>query len=178
MSDENKPTSGAPEEEWVPIGGGPARKAGPAGPLAGEPEAPQEEKVYGVRTPTPPGRISLRIGAIALALALLLYIFADLRDVDMLGQRPVRIGYALMLIPALGILWGLIGLVKRQPGDLRPSMVGIVLSLASIGIAFGTAATIRAAAPTGQPVMDRSDLAPKDLNQWREEKLRRSPETN
>jgi len=178
MSDLNKPTSSAPEKEWVSIGGGPVRKAGPVGPLVDEPEVPEQEKVYGVRTPTAPGLISVRVGGIALALMVLIYIFADLRDVATPWEGQFRIGYALMLIPALGILWGIIGLIKRQAGDISRSMVGIVLSLASIGVAYGTLAGTRAEAPGEQLAPDRTDLAPKDLNQWREEKLHRTPQTN
>ena len=177
MSDANKPTSGAPEDEWISIGGS-APKAGPVGPLVDGPEAVQDEQIYGQRKSTPPGLISVRVGGLALALMLLLYIFADLRDVDIPGERPLRFGFVLMLIPALGILWGVIGLVKREKDDVRRSMVGIVLSLASFGIAYATVANTRANAPAEQPAADRTNLPPQDLNKWREEKLHRNPDTN
>ncbi len=161
-----------PDEGWKSLGGGPAPRHTTAGIVAPE-DAVTEEKVYGRREPTPPGTISARVGVIAFLVMAALYVFTDLRAADTPWQRGLSMVYVLSLIPAFGVLWGLIGLVKRQPGDAPRAALGIVLSLAAFGLAY-VALTTTPPRDEVAPVIsgDRIEMAPKDLSTWREEKLR------
>ncbi len=163
----------APQDDWIEIG---QRRAAQhtTETVSSELPGPPEERVLGTRKSTPPGKICLRVGVTAFAIMLAIYIFADLREIEVPWQRQFRIGYVLMLIPIFGVLWGLIALVKRETGDLRNALIGIVLSLAAFGlgaavIAARTAKIEAEAADTNNRVI----LAPQDLGKWREEKLHR-----
>lgn len=177
MSEPNKPKPDA-QDDWIEVGQRrAAERANHAAASAPAPsDAPPEERVLARREPTPPGKISLRIGLLAVAVMLALYIFADLREVEMPWARgsQFHIGYVFMLLPALGIVWGLIGLAQRRPGDLRRAALGMVLSLAAAGLG-AAAISARNAQPEAAPVIsdDRIELSPQDLGKWREEKLRR-----
>lgn len=177
MSEPNKPKSNAPQDDWIEIGQ--RRAAQHASQTAAAPapsDGPPPREVLARREPTPPGTISLRIGVLAFVVMLALYIFADLREVEPPWQRGgrFRLGYVLMLLPALGVLWGFIGLVQRRQGDLRRAALGMVLSLAAAGLGIATIAA-RNAQPEAAPVIgdDRTQLDPQDLREWRREKLRR-----
>jgi hypothetical protein len=170
MSDPQDPT---PDEDWKTLGQGSAPHSGRGGAVAPA-ETTSEEKIYGRRESAPPGTISLRVGAIAFVIMAALYVFTDLRDVETPWQRSFSLVYALSLIPAFGVFWGLIGLIKRQPDDAPRAAAGIVLSLAALGLAY---VTLTATPPRHDiaPVLsgDRVEMSPKELSQWREEKLRR-----
>jgi hypothetical protein len=170
MSD---PHNNAPDEGWKEIPGSSApHHAAPGVGAVNFEEAPTEEKVYGRREPTPPGMISLRVGAVGLIAMLALFVFSDVRAVDTPWQRAFPFVYALSAIPVFGMLWGFIGLVKRTPGDISRAATGLVLSLAALGVAavMLTTAPPSHDTPTAA-VTDRTKLAPKDLTTWREKKL-------
>lgn len=177
MSDQNKHLPGEQDEEWTAVGGSAPKRTQASGSLVDDADQPlSEERVLGVRKPTTAGLISLRVGGIALAVMLAAYVFADVRDVE-IGQRQIRIAYALSLIPALGILWSIIAFVKREEHDVRRAMVGLVLSLAAVGLAYGAIAGRPAEKAASQPAADdRTRLNEQDLTKWREQKLRRNPE--
>lgn len=174
MSDPKKPN--APQDDWIEVG---QRRAAAQQHAAATPQddgPPPEPRVLARRAPTPPGTICLRVGAVSLVMMLAAYIFADIREVEVPWQRQFRIGYILMFVPALGLLWGVIALIKREAGDARRAALGMVLSLAALGL--GAAIISARSQPRDvQPVAnsERTNLTPAELNKWREEKLRRTP---
>jgi len=176
MSDPNTPKSAdAPQDDWIEVG---KRRAAVQHNVAAsaEPDGPPEPRVLARRAPTPAGVICLRVGVVSIILMLAAYIFADIREVEMPWQRQFRIGYVLMIGPALGVLWGVIAFVKREAGDLRRAAVGMVLSLAALGLGAAIISA-RSQQRDVQPVAgtERTNLSPAELSQWREEKLRREP---
>lgn len=179
MSEPNKPKPNAPQDDWIEVGQRrAAQHASQTATSASIPnDAPQERPVLGRNEPTPPGKISLRIGVIALIVMLALYVFADLREVEPPWERGgrFRLGYVLMLLPALGVLWSFIGLVQRRQGDLRRAALGLVLSLAAAGLGIATIAARNAQLESAAPAADsdRTQLGPQELGDWRREKLRR-----
>lgn len=171
MSDPQNPN---PDEGWKDIGQGRAPHAGNGGAAATPMDFTPEEKIYGVRRSTPPGTISLRVGGVAFLLMTAFFVFTDVRDVDTPLQHTLPLVYALCLVPALGVLWGLIGLVKRAPDDAPRAAIGLVLSLAAFGIAYAAVTSTLPRHETAPVVNnDRVGLPPKDLAQWREKKLHR-----
>jgi hypothetical protein len=174
MSDPTKPN--APQDDWIEVG---QRRAAAQQHAAAAPHAdgpPPEPRVLARRAPTPPGTICLRVGVVSLFVMLAAYIFADIREVEVPWQRQFRIGYVLMFVPALGVLWGVIAFVKREAGDLRRAIVGIVLSVAALGLGAAIISA-RSQERDAQPVAgtERTDMTPAELAKWREEKLRRTP---
>ena len=169
MSD---PVDPNPQDEWKTVGSAPAGHHPTPDAFADDPST--EEKIYGRRAPTPPGTISARIGVLAIVAMTGLYIFTDLRDIEAPSQRVFPFAYALAIVPALALFWGVVALVRRVPGDSGRAILGIVLAIGAFGLAY---ATLQAAASKPQAGVsappDRTQLAPKDLSRWREEKLRR-----
>jgi len=165
----------APQDDWIEVG---QRRAAQHNAEAPAPDAgsPQPERVLGTRRSTPAGKISFRVGVTALLIMLALYIFADIREIEVPWQRQFRMGYVLMLVPLFGVLWGVIGLVKREEGDVRKALVGIVLSLAAFGLcAAAIAARTQKMEAESTATDGRTNLSPQDLGKWREEKLHREP---
>ncbi len=169
MSDSKKP-----QDDWIEVGQRRAQQHAHA-PSPGSEQPDTEKPVLGKARTTPPGKVSLRVGITAFLLMLAIYIFADLRDIQVPWQRQFRIGYLLMFIPIFGFVWGLIALVKREAGDARRAVVGIVLSIAAfgLGLAIIAARTQKIEAESEAAANDRVRLAPQDLGKWREEKLHR-----
>lgn len=169
MSDPKKP-----QDDWIEIGKRRAVEHAHAPAPGSAPEPGIEERVLATRRSTPPGKISLRVGITAFLIMFAIYIFADLRDIEVPWQRQFRIGYVLMLVPLFGMVWGLIALVKREVGDARRALAGIALSIAALGLGAAIIAArtqkIEAEAAANN---DRIQLSPQDLGKWREEKLHR-----
>jgi hypothetical protein len=172
MSDPQDPK---PDEGWKDIDDGTAPHAAPGDEAPAPMEFTPEERVLGVRRPTPPGVIGSRVGVLAFLIMAALYVFTDVRTVDTPWQRSMPLVYVLALIPAFGLLWGLIGLVKRVPDDLPRVAAGIVLSLAAFGLGYFTLTNSPPPGAEGPAISgDRIEMAPKDLTQWREKKLHRT----
>ncbi len=164
-----KPGTG--DGDWVEVGKRPARVAAPAADVAAI--GPEDEKPFEARESRPPWKYSVYTGVAGLILMGIVYVFPDLRSFETPWDDEFPTVYSLLPFPILGLVWGIVGAIGKQyRADAGRALIGIVLSLAGLGIAYsGVLQNPRTPEPdaTTDP---RLQMTPQELKEWRSEKLR------
>ena len=148
------------------------------GAVAGgrEEEAGEEEVLtVSMRQPPPPWKLSLYTALLGGAVILLLLIFPSLRNVALTGETLLPVPYLVLLIPAIAIFWGIVGLVGAQYYENREkNLFGILVSLVVIVLCVVAVRTdpARLARLDAQREQEaRSNMGTGELGEWRQDML-------
>jgi len=161
-----------------------AREAGAAQPEqdaaaaaaagAQEQEAEWEVLTESVRKPPPPWKLSLYVACAGVVLAILLFIFPGLCRIVLPGGRYLPTSFVLLIIPAMALFWGVVGLLGKQKeyeeGRSRCYIgmgVSVLAAALLIGAFFADPAR-RAEAEAARMQNERLNMTPDQLKQWRE----------
>lgn len=143
------------------------------GDLEGEVE--DEALVASARRPIQPWQMSLYIAIGGVVVALIMMLVPALRHIPLGGDRFIPTGYVMLIIPLLGIIWALIGLVKEDYYEdrtkcmygLGTSILAAILTLVVIWID----PAIRT--ETNEGIQNvRQDMNQQQLKDWREKTLK------
>jgi hypothetical protein len=144
---------------------------------AGREEEAGEEEILTVsmRQPPPPWKLSLYSALLGVAVILLLLIFPSLRNVALSGETLLAVPYLVLIIPAIAIFWGIVGLVGAQYYENRQkNLYGILISvvvivLCVVAVRTDPARLARLEAQREQEA--RSNMGTGELGEWRQDVL-------
>ncbi len=133
-----------------------------------------EALVASARRPIQPWQMSLYIAIGGAVVALLMMLIPALRHIPTGGDTFIPTGYVILIIPVLGLIWAVVGLVKEDYYEDRPkcmyglgaSIVAAILTLVVIWID----PTIRTTSEDGIQNV-RQDMSEQQLKEWREKTL-------
>ena len=150
-------------------------EAAPGGAAAEELERPV--LVASVREPPPPWRMSLYIACAGVALALIVLIFPGLRRFAMPWGGYFSTPYLLLLIPAIAIFWGGLGMLAKQYSEDRyRCLIGMGVALLSCLMMIFAVYTDPARLAEDEEARiqnSREKMTPQQLERWRQEKLQK-----
>jgi hypothetical protein len=135
-----------------------------------------EALTLSAREPLQPWQWSLYIAIGGVAVALLMLIVPALRRIPTGGENFIPTSYIVLIIPLLGVVWAIVGLVKEDYYRDRPKcLYGFGVSIVAAILAFlviwiDPAMQVDPAEEQGG---FRQDMTPEELQQWRENTLNR-----
>jgi hypothetical protein len=149
-----------------------AEAAAAAAAGAQEQEAEWEVLTESVRKPPPPWKLSLYVACAGVALAILLFIFPSLCRIMLPGGRYLPTSYALLIVPAMALFWGVVGMFgKEYQGDRPRCFIGMGVALLAAVLLIGTVfadPARRAEVEAARMQNQRNNMTPEQLKQWRE----------
>ena len=133
-----------------------------------------EALVGSARQPLQPWQVSLYIAIGGVLVALLMLLIPGLRRIPTGGDGFIPTSYVVLIIPVLGLIWAIVGLVKEDYYQDRPkcmyglgvSILAAILTLVVVWIDPAMRTDSGADASSF-----RQDMSAEELQQWRENTL-------
>ncbi len=164
-------------EDWIDVGEGAPQPPKEDESAAGAPETEEKEiKVYGVKMPTPPWKVSLYTGIVGLLLMAVIFVLPEMRRVATPWDPSYPTAHILLIFPIFALAWAAIGLIGAQfREDRSRAWRGLVLALLTFALGYAVIATdpARDAEEGLGDTDERLEMTEEELREWRIEKLNR-----